>query len=77
MSEVIRNNLRQIRYQKILDEGKDITQAEMAELLGMGNNIPQYCNFELQNAQPSLKRVLKFSKILTLPVEKIVYLLEK
>ena len=75
MTEVVRNNFEQIRLDRQAQEGKKITQKDMAKFLKIAKG--QYCEMEAQKKQPSTKTLLRVSRILNLPMEKIVELKEE
>ena len=67
-----KNRLLQIRLQMGLDTGKNITQKDMADILGLERS--QYSRYEKQIIQPSLDMALQIARTLNKAVEDIFYL---
>jgi putative transcriptional regulator len=63
---VIRNNLKNIRYEHKMNQG------EFAEFLGIAQS--QYSRYERQKEQPSLETALKISEKIKRSVNDICYL---
>jgi putative transcriptional regulator len=63
---VVRNNLKNIRYEHKMNQG------EFAEFLGMAQS--QYSRYERQKEQPSLETALKISEKINRSVNDICYM---
>lgn len=67
----IRNRLLAIRLRMAADLGREVSQKEFAEMLGLSQ--PQYSRYERNKQQPEIEALSQILKRLGMPFDEVFY----